>query len=350
MVVNIKQQRWHIFLSICAITFSSCKFSSTTSDKAVNLPKSTVQEQAILPDSVQLPFLFYPERWFLNNKNLFVLNIRNTPFLSIYDISNGNSFQWGKIGNGPNEYVFPSLCKMKQSNKVGIYMNEQNRLDIYTLATDTLLLQERMKFPVWNEERGIPKAYTRLEQFDDSLFVGTSFMPREISVELLNMKSAKVTDEAQLSKKPLKDEYSGPYECKVSVNDNIMAVAYRYFNRLEIFSISPEGFKSLFTIGDSDSQHDLYKQDRDNEMVYYYSDIACGANRIYALYQGVQVKDLSTAKSILEVYTDKGEHVYSLNLGQAVESIVVDERAQVVYANNPAEDKDILFRYSIPVR
>lgn len=335
-----------IYILCVACTLHGCHLSRT--EKEIKcLPKSSLPAQAVSPDTLSLPFLFYPERWFLNDSRLYVLNSKTEPFLSVCNLSDGSWMQWGRMGNGPGEFVIPSLCEMKAPRQVGIYSNSLNRLEVYQVRPDTLVSQGVYAFPLWNKERGIPKAYTRMLQYDDSLFVGTSFMPRQVSVDLLDLKNSKVIDEAPLSLHPSEDEYAGPYECKVAVGDGYMVAAYKYTDRLDVFRISPHGFKLLYTIGDAVSQYDLYRQERDDEMVCHYTDVVCGKDRIYALHQGVEYKDLPVAESKLEIYAITGEPLQTLNLGRSMAGIVVDERSGRVYAYDRNEENDLLYCYTM---
>lgn len=129
-----------------------------------------------------------------NDSKLYVLNSRINPFLTIYNLQENSYIQYGNIGQGPKEFIVPSLCEMKEPEKIGIYSNSMNKLDVLHFNSDSLLYVKTLHFPLWNKQRGIPKAYTRLIQYNDSLFIGTSFMPKEISVELMNLKTEKSSE------------------------------------------------------------------------------------------------------------------------------------------------------------
>lgn len=344
---HIHRVALRIFYMLCAMLFACCSFKSNLPTDVKTIPKQAIGEDSVPSFAINLPFLFYPERWYLNDSMLYVLNSKESPFLSVFNFSDNTYMQWGSIGNGPNEFIVPSLCKMKYQRQVGIYSNSLNKLVIYDVLRDTIVLKKSFHFPIWNEGRKLPKAYTRMIQFDDSLFVGTSFMPREIAVELLDLQSEKVVDTVQFPLQASDGESSAPYECKVDVNSDYLVAAYRYINRLEIFRLSSRGFRLETIIGDGKDQSDLYRLDKDDEMIYYYSDIFCGKDKIYALYQGTQVKDLNLNISKLEIYSMEGELLQQLNLGRSVESIVVDEKPGLVYAYDRNEENDVIYCYKI---
>lgn len=342
---SIRLKALHIQFFLCAMLLVGCQKTVRTQNGVKECVKTELESEPVHPSVINLPFLFYPERWYLNDGNLYVLNSRVSPFLSIYNPSDNSYVQHGNIGNGPGEFIIPSLCVMKDPGKVGIYSSSMNKMDIYTLNADSLSLYKTFHFPLWNKQRGIPKAYTRLVQYNDSLFVGTSFMPREISVELLNLKSEEVVDCVDFSLKPQEKEYSGPYECKIAVGTGYMVAAYRYIDRLEIYRLSDQKIQIKTIIGDSNVQYDLYRQNKDSEMIFHYSDIVCGKDRIYALYQGVSEGKLSDAHSKIEVYSYDGTHLRTYDLGRSIAKILVDESSDRIYAFDPNEEKDILFCY-----
>lgn len=57
---------------------------------------------------------------------------------------------------------------------------------------------------------------------------------------------------------------------------NFIVAAYRYINRLEIYKLSDQKFQLNTIIGDANNQYDLYRLNKDNEMILHYSDIVCG--------------------------------------------------------------------------
>ena len=218
---------------------------------------------------------------------------------------------------------------------------------LHDFNSDSLLLVKTLHFPLWNKQRKIPKAYTRLIQYNDSLFIGTSFMPKEISVELMNLNTEKVVNSINFPLKPKEEEYSGPYECKIATEMNFIVAAYRYINRLEIYKLSDQKIQLNTIIGDANNQYDLYRLNKDSEMIFHYSDIVCGKNQIYALYQGVKERELSSANSKIEVYAYDGTHLRTFDLGRNIEKILVDESSMRIYAFDKNEEEDIMFCYAI---
>ena len=334
------QSIFNVVLGLCTIAISGGCSHLGEKNNFITYSKDLVVGGRTIKDSVQLPFLFYPERWFLTDNKLYILNNKDSLFLTVFDVR-GDSviFHGGTIGNGPGEYTVPSLGEMKQKNKVVIYSNGQNRLDTYNLNGGKLELKDIRHFPVWYKERGLPKAYTQLQQYNDSLFVGISFMPREIVVELIDTNNECIRGVVDFPLKPSASSYSGPFECKISVSTSYMAIAYRYINRIEIYHISAEGFSLEYVLGDDKLQEDLYNQDRDDEMILYYSDVYCNDDYIYALYQGISCKDLSSARSHVEIYSLKeGKNIDNLELDELITDFTVGPDG-MIYGYNPFSEE-----------
>lgn len=249
----------HIYFFIYAMIFCGCQHTIKVQNEVKECTKGDLKNETIHSVAIKLPFLFYPERWCLNDSKLYVLNSRINPFLTIYNLQENSYIQYGNIGQGPKEFIVPSLCEMKEPEKIGIYSNSMNKLDVLHFNSDSLLYVKTLHFPLWNKQRGIPKAYTRLIQYNDSLFIGTSFMPKEISVELMNLKTEKVVNSVNFPLKPKEGEYSRPYECKIATEMNFIVAAYRYINRLEIYKLSDQKFQLNTIIGDANNQYDLYR-------------------------------------------------------------------------------------------
>ena len=109
-------------------------------------------------DSITLPFLFYSERWFLSQGDLYVLNSRTAPFLTVYSLPERRvRVQWGNIGRGPHEVPIPSLGEMRDKNRVAIYSNSLNQIELFELRADSLAYLSTFHFPIWiKRQRSLP--------------------------------------------------------------------------------------------------------------------------------------------------------------------------------------------------
>lgn len=329
-------------------TLAGCAVSD--GDGIIHREKTDLAPVVCQADSILLPFLFYPERWYLSHGDLYVLNSRATPFLTVYSLPERRvRTQWGSIGRGPHEFPLPSLGQMRDKERVAIYSNSLNRMEVFSLDADSLLFQSVYRFPVWVKgARNLPKPYTRLVQYDDTLFVATSFLPRRIAIELLDLRNEQIVDAVDFPLHPSDEGYSSPFECKAALCADRMAVAYRYIDRIELYDLSPGGFRLTHVLGSDTTQEELCAQDRDDEMRFYYSDVVCCQNRVYALWQGVPAGTLGKAESyieIIDVLTGTTLHVVST--GRYLTDIVVDEKAGIIYGHDPLNEH-CLYVFPIP--
>lgn len=83
--------------------FCGCQHTIKVQNEVKECTKGDLKNETIHSVAIKLPFLFYPERWCLNDSKLYVLNSRINPFLTIYNLQENSYIQYGNIGQGPKE-------------------------------------------------------------------------------------------------------------------------------------------------------------------------------------------------------------------------------------------------------
>lgn len=255
-------------------------------------------------DSTLFAFNFYPERWNLTGDTLWTVNSRDSLFLVGYDISNKRDFcHWGLIGNGPEDYVSPGIMEGVVDRGVVLYGNTENKVVSYSLRNNRIAPLRWGSMPEWIHSRALPRPYTRVASINDSICVGTYFLPRRVGADIFNWHTGSLLSELNLSIQQPEDNMSGPYEFKIAATSNKIIVAYRYINRVEVYNLNSDNHAELqCVLGNEDDQNDLYIADRDDEMIKYYSDVQCDSSHIYLLYHGVAEKELINSFTYLRVY------------------------------------------------
>ena len=76
----------HIYFFIYAMIFCGCQHTIKVQNEVKECTKGDLKNETIHSVAIKLPFLFYPERWCLNDSKLYVLNSRINPFLTIYNL------------------------------------------------------------------------------------------------------------------------------------------------------------------------------------------------------------------------------------------------------------------------
>ncbi|MCC8072036.1 MAG: TolB-like 6-bladed beta-propeller domain-containing protein [Bacteroidales bacterium] len=288
-----------------AILFTGC--TSSHSDSKISLERNLVLAPMIKPelDSMQLSFGFYPERWTLTQGDtIWVVNSRDSSFLVGFDMGEQHDFcHWGTLGQGPEEYISPGIVEGTNENGFVLYGNTENRVLSYLYQDEEVTPIRRGQMPPWITDQGLPKPYTRISAINDSIYIGTYFLPREAGADIFNWHTGELIEELPLSLEQPEENMSGPYEFKIASNGNKIVVAYRYVNRVEVFNLSDNYQAELeCVLGDEITQNDLYEADRDAEMIKYYTDVQCDSSSIYLLYHGVAEKDLFHSPTSLRVY------------------------------------------------
>ena len=80
------QSIFNVVLGLCTIAISGGCSHLGEKNNFITYSKDLVVGGRTIKDSVQLPFLFYPERWFLTDNKLYILNNKDSLFLTVFDV------------------------------------------------------------------------------------------------------------------------------------------------------------------------------------------------------------------------------------------------------------------------
>lgn len=276
-------------------------------------------------DSVNPPFVFYPERWTTDGVDLWIINSRDSFFLQRYSPKT-NQVVWsgGSIGRGHFEYISPGIVEGISKGTMSLYSNTLGRVDKYSISKEPVLLNSA-KLPVWNEMHEMPKPYTRMARVNDSIVIGTYFLPRKAGADIINVSQGVLVSDFPLGITQSDETPSCPYEFKVAADSRYVVVAYRYIDRLEVYSVNPNGITTLTqTIGNDETQIDLYDADRDDEMIKYYSDLFVYEDNLFVLRQNIEDGRMGDANTHLLVYDlESGINMENIALGREVSEFQV---------------------------
>lgn len=304
--------------------------------------KTLVAEGQTTLDSCRMNDRFLPSRWDAGKERLWVVNFKDSLFLTGYRLSDMSSaLEWGHSGDGPDDFLSPGLVTNNAEGTVGVYSNTGNKIVTYATDDDRLREIGRGSFPIWNEKMGVGKPYTRLTRLNDSIYAGTYFMSHEIGTDLINIVSGKLTGELPLGVR-MTDEnrMSEPFTYSIAACGNRLAVAYKYMNRIEVFETDDNGVAKLTRFfGEPTDQSELYEADRDEEMIRYYCDIGMSGDRIYALFSGVAEGNLSGSESRLEIFeTSTLRNLANINLKGYFSQLLAAGNGEVILYSPERED------------
>ena len=108
------------FLMAGVLFFSDCAGKGAKGDSG----KRLADETSCRLDSIKVDFNLFPERWNVDGDILWVVNSRDSLFLTRYNLAS-HTVEWkgGLIGQGPGEYISPGLVESSSPGIVGLYLS-----------------------------------------------------------------------------------------------------------------------------------------------------------------------------------------------------------------------------------
>lgn len=291
---------------------------------------------------------FLPDRWTTKQGKAYITNFRDSLFLTVADLTTGEKIASAvSRGSGPGEFNVASMIETSSDNaRLGLYDLSPNKVVFYeeTLQADPPV-QEAWKgfLPGCEKMEGNPKPYTRLAQVNDTVVAGTYLMSRQNGVDFIDVKNGQLLSETTMAQAIPSGDPAGPYEFKVAIDSDgkTMVAAYRYLDRVDVYKIERDTAQLCRTIGRPVSQANLYKEDRDDEMVKFYSDVAVRNGKAYLLWQGVPEQQLGESHSFLQIYDlATMKNLANIDLGGYFRDLLVND--DVVYLYSPTRE-DYIF-------
>lgn len=261
-------------------------------------------------------------------------------------------------GNGPNEYLLPTVVKNMPDNKFMICAHSSDAIAIYELTDSAAILVERYDFPPQDG-----RYCWELNQIADSCFLLKRNNAKISTRELWDLKAQKKLDTIPNTFK-LVEEMGQDYhiefdDCWISASDTTFAFAYFFINRIEFGKIvknkiQMDGFVGVdktpdFYLYGESKFNNKYKYNVDNNIVYY-EDLYVSPLRVYALYSGLPWGDAEMEhSSIIEIYDRVGTPIKQLNLNCPLSTFIVDEESKSIYGINleALDGAVIKYNYSI---
>lgn len=323
------------------LIFASLVWSCQSPNTVKTVEKTFKSQTQLTVDSILLPEIVQNHRWYCRGNKMAVLDMKSDNFLGhLFKLPDMNlSTKFAPKGKGPGEYISPGLIIMNNELQIGLYELSKNSIDFYNIVNDTICFEKTYKFPVWMAERNLPKSYSRVWQISDSILLGITFPPQIAEIDLIDIKNVNLIGSVDFPLKPTGNAGSYPYLFQADYFDGKLVLAYNYINRIEVYNVSNSEIKLNYIIGEDKTQEEIVLADKYDDMLLYYSAIACDKEKIYALYQGVPEGGLynnGTNYSTLEIFDIKsGEGGDMINLSQYFDDIIVNRTTGDIYASNP---------------
>lgn len=314
--------------------------------------KEFARHTRIAADSVALPYLVHPFRWYIQGDRLWIMDNYTDHFGHAFSLPGLRPLcRFGRQGKGPGEYLNPGLVSMQRSDETALFESIPNRLCLYRQQGDSVALFRTRQFPVWMQERALPKAYSRMWQTEDSLYIGVAFPPRFPEVDLLDMEQPAVVAGLSFPLSGSEEAGSYPYLFNAAYGRGKLVLAYAYIDRIEVYDVTRDGFRLDYVVGTGEPQEELSIRDEDDRMIRHYTAVQCDGKRIYALYQGYPDSAFGGDGIIssLEIYrVANGTGETRVDLGRRIDDIVLDSARHTLYGYDAVCDSAQFYTYALP--
>lgn len=281
----------------------------------------------------------------------------NIDFFYVYSFPEfGFLYSFAKKGNGPDEYLMPTVIKNMPGNSFGFRDHFSDKIAIYEI-TDTLALLKN-SFDVLPQSN---RFFWEINYINDSLFLLKNTDNNKWSRrELWNLKEKKIIDSIpntfDLEKKLGKDYFSIFDDYWIASKNNKFVFGYFFIDLLELGTIENNKINIKQSIGaKTPPKFFLYKETRggkyqhnvENNIVYN-GFITCTNDYIYALYAGFSWGEQEEIHSqLIEVYDWNGGRQKLLKLDQAISHFIVDEESKTLYGFNTIDSEDFILRFRV---
>lgn len=303
-------------------------------------------------DSVSLPYLVHPFRWYVQGDRMWLLDNQADHFGHLFSLPELQPLcRFGRQGRGPGEYLSPGMACLQREDETALFESMPNRLCLYRQQGDTVVPLQTLQFPVWMEARALPKAYSRLWQTQDSaLYVGISFPPRFPEIDLLDMNVPEVRAVLSFPLTGSDEAGSYPYLFTAAYCQGKLVLAYQYIDRIEVYDVSHDGFRLDYVLGTGKPQEELSIRDEDDRMIRHYTAVQCDGERIYALYQGYPNGAFSKEDivSSIEIYRlEDGIGETRVDLNRRIDDIALDTVRHTLYGYSAVCDSPQFYTFDL---
>ena len=336
---------YKIFFKITILLFllQGCR---KTSEVAMIEKPSFDFNSFVKSDSIKIPDLLkiQPLWWAVKNDKIVMVSPQNNDYyLYVFSLPQFNLlYKYGTRGQGPNEFVLVSWINMLNENQIGLYDSPKKNMYIYDLYADTLQLNKTFNYS--DLERESP--FSLIQQIEGTEFIFKAYNRQNTVIDFVDINTGEISQTFTpfLKRKNKRSHYTA-YLLKASANKNMIAFAYLFIDRIELFHINKDKLAEPFLIiGDKKNQEDKRMDDYD----VYYTDVHCDNKYIYALSQQGE-KNENIKNSAIEIYDLNGVPIKKITLDRHIRYFTIDDKNSVIYGNDSYSDFDYVYVYKIDI-
>lgn len=298
-----------------------------------------VSRDLLVSDSMKLEDTFDLLAWTIGRDAVaFVTYGLTEGFLSVYSYPACQKlYDDGKIGQGPDEFITLNAGNTSNNGFLILYDIMGRKLRQLAVGTDSVHVLQSL--PLYVNQDGFCKPFTDISLVDGTRYLMKVDDMQTSAWELADLEQGKVVSSYVNSIRKAETSYT-PFDFIQSVSDSIFLVAYKYIDRIEMYSISTNAIRPLLVYGNNQDSSDLEDY---NDLPYYYISVLSYAGQFYCL----KSADGTEKGKIVEVYDSKGDCQIIYMLERKVTSLAMDAEGYLV-GYVPKIDGTVLYRFSLP--
>lgn len=234
----------------------------------------------------------------------------NDGFLSLYSLTSNKLIKrYGKIGNGPCEFITPRFFPNYQSDKKYLLVGDNKYL--YNLNIDSILVgYNNCENSILNFIPAKLKGYNYILKFTDSIIIAN--ITGESQLTFFDLKNDKSFSKNYFSKLNALGNISNfcystqVYDAYYSSYNGKIIIAYKYFKSIDIIAENGDKLKSIYF---PNFDVNISKIKKINEMnveikdaLYFYTFVYPTEKYFYCLCWNATPKEINENKAIPEIH------------------------------------------------
>lgn len=321
MKINLKYSELVLAVSLIACSHKN-KQDATMNSSIIRLTG----------DSIAINETINVNDWICTDRQLIIQSSDVDTFFYSYswpDLKFQNSF--GRKGGGPEEFVYPHLSTDRK-DMIYVYDNATHTMTEFGWKENAFFINRQVK----NNSKYLVSS---LMAAFDNVFITKNANPNAISLSTLRfLKNRLETVSVFEVEKDLKGE-SSMHDFAVSNYQGNIALVYERSDRIRILKMDS-----------NDQIHDVISEEKPSipgDNIWFYSDIFCDEDYLYALYQGVDPSKIGPEfTSTVKVFDWSGKQIVQFELGRPIQKLLIDRDRKFLYALSPLFS-EFIFRYNI---
>ena len=268
--------------------------------------------------------------------------------LSLPDLQYIKSF--GKIGGGPDEFMFPHLCKNTEPNILATIVESTNG-KIYDVLTDGSLKLNNINIPKVKSQSNYADEYPAL-MTDTLLYFSANSSTGKSVFTIGGTDSIQVNEIQNLALDPRRKgwaNYIGDFA--INAEQSRMVYAYKYFKLVRFFDLENHTVRTINFEREEFDESSQYVINGLDANVTHYWGISANDKYVYMLYSGrtpMQVGSDNSKRNYyihVEKYDWNGQPIAKYKLDRWG-YFTVDEKNNILYLVSTNDDSSF-FKYQL---